>query len=161
MTETKKQVRRRRRIGHLKSSVRKMDFKVQTIPGTLNEKLTRFESVLTSEEEKLYGPQIDYTFEQWLKGKVEGMFHKGGDKSSCMTKKELVSTPKMEDGKVRHTLSIIPLSKKFIKAIFLFLETDIDGYHEDEDGNKVKPWISVIFGDGSRIHLTLKKKRGR
>lgn len=161
MTETKKQVRRRRRIGHLKGSLRKIDFKVEKIPGTLNEKLTKFEVVLTPEEDKLFVPQIDHAFDQWLKGKIEPLFTKGGLKSSAVTKQEIVSTPAVEGKKIKHTLTIIPLTKQFILAVKLFIETDKDGYHEDEDGKKISPWANFVFGDGSRVHLALKKKRGR
>lgn len=163
------EIRRRSKAGHLKGTIRKVDFKVEKIPGTLNDKIIKFEAVMTPEEEAEFTPQIEYTFDQWLKGKIEPtLIHpdptgkkRGVSKTAAATKKELVSTPAMEGKKVKHELSIIPLSKKFILGVKVYMNTDIDGYHEDEDGKKIKPWACYVFGDGSRVHLTLKKKRGR
>ena len=106
-------------------------------------------------DKKLEPFRINPHTERDEKGKL---IKRGADltEAASLQHKEQSSTVD-EKGVRRYTTRPVPVTFKHILAI-KYYETDEDGWEEDDDG-PIKPWVHVVFHDGSQADLLLKTKR--
>ena len=147
---------KRRRMSRRSVFFCKVTFVTYTPPGSFSERLRTVEVPLDDPELK---QDMDKTFNLWLKGNIEPDMVMGTPNSAAVTVKAAEVTAYLDKQKKRrHKSKEIPLTKAYVSAM-KYYDTDQDGYEEDEDGKPIKPWLHIVFHDGSQVDLPLKRKR--
>lgn len=134
-------------------------YETQIAEGQFNERVVVREIHL---EDAVIKKSMDHTFEKWLKGNIEPTMVRGAEISAAVSKKAK-STLRSLDKKtnvVKYQGREEKLTRAYVGAFKYFRDVDHDGYEEDDDGKAIKPWMHVVFQDGSQIDLILVKKRG-
>ncbi len=155
------QIRKTRRLRPRRKGIYYCEviYETQIAQGQFNERVVVKEIHL---EDAAIKASMDFTFEKWLKGNIEPTMVRGASISAAVTKKAK-STLRMVDkktNKIKYHGKEEKLTKAYVGALKYYRDVDHDGYEEDDNGKAIKPWMHVVFQDGSQIDLILVKKRG-
>ena len=131
-------------------------FDWKSLPGSFEEKQIKREIQIVDPEIR---EGVEYTLDRFLKKKLEPTFRRGTPRSAASIHLAQEVTQYKEGKELKYRSNEIPLTKAYVMSAKYYL-TDEDGWEETEDG-AVKPWVHIVFNDGSQVDVPFVKKRGR
>lgn len=105
---------------------------------------------------------MEYTLDQFLKKPkdVKVIRFRGNRTSAAVTRQAITQESWTdEENIIRYRVIPKKLGRDYVSAMKLYT-TDTDGYDADDNG-PIKPWLHVLFHDGSQIDIPLIKKKRR